>query len=177
MADPQITASQSNNNMVDIQTQADSPQLSSQVVGFETFGPLYKSDFYIKKVVAPDAGADLFASAQIQASNLNITIQNGTYVPDLKNTFLTGTPVAKIQLVTLGNINGTNQMVDRVVFENCYLLAVNAAILPDTTAVVNLSIRYTKFTHTIFQYLQDGSPPGQNEASFDLTQNATSVEN
>ncbi len=169
----QTAASQSNNCMVDIQTTAGKSQLFSEVAGFENYGPLYKSDFHIKKIVAPDAAADLFASARIEASPLLIMIQNGTYVPDLKTSFLSGSPVAKIEIVTLGNINGTNQMVDRLIFENCFLLAVNAAILADTTAVVNLSIRYTKFTHTIFQYTQDGNPPGQNEAMFDLAKNTT----
>lgn len=168
------TASSSHSYLVSIETQAGTPQLSSSVEGFEDYGPLIKSSFYFEKIVSPEAGADLFSSAKINASALSITIQKGGFIAELQNTFMKGSPIEQITLLTLANIGGTNKMSDRVIFNNCYLLSMDTdQQQSDGTESATLTIRYTKFTHTVFEYKQDGTPPGQNESMFDLAKNTT----
>ncbi len=171
MATP--TASQSQSHIINIETIIGKPQLSSTIDGFQDYGPLYASSFSFEKIVAPEAGADLFASATITASALNITIQKGGFISDLRNTFLNGSPIAQITLLTLSNVGGTNKISDRLIFNNCYLLSLDTKTLADGTETAILNIRYTKFTHTVFQHKQDGTPPGQNESMFDLATNTT----
>jgi hypothetical protein len=109
----------------------------------------------------------------VQASPLNILIQNGSFVSTLKQNFLQGTPLPQITLVTLGNIAGSNMVIDQVDFSNCYILSVNPSVLPDSTEVIYLNVRYTSYVHTINQYTQNGVLQGKTSSQFDLTKNTS----
>lgn len=176
MATTTKAASTSQTYMVSIQTITDDHQITSAVEGYENYGPLYKSSFYFEKIVSPEAGADLFSSATITTSPLSVTIQKGRYIADLQVTFLKGSPIEQIEIITLANVGGTNQIVDKLIFNNSYILSLDSdQTLTDGTEVVLLGIRYTKYTHTVWNYDQEGTLLGKNESTFDLTKNTTST--
>ena len=105
-----------------------------------------------------------------------MTIQKGRYIADLQVTFLKGSPIEQIEIITLANVGGTNQIVDKLIFNNSYILSLDSdQTLTDGTEVVLLGIRYTKYTHTVWNYDQQGVLLGRNESTFDLTKNTTST--
>lgn len=133
---------------------------------------LYTSKFSVRKVIAPDAGHDLFSSARLQGSLLHVTIASGAYVADLENYFATGRVIDETKIIKLSNVNGTGIPVDINLFENCYIVEIAPAYDSKTNMdLYRMEIRYNKRTHTIRQYGQDGLLKGQNVSEYDFALN------
>jgi hypothetical protein len=143
---------------------------------------LYSWSFALKKVISPNSGSDLYASSRIQGTPLQVIIANGHYVATLENAFITGQTLAVISIVKLANLP-TNSNTDaeedqspvvteQNVFEGCYLLSLEPKYDSKTNMdTVKMEIRYSKRTHTIFKYSQQGDLRGQNQSVYDFTKN------
>ena len=149
---------------------------------------LYSSSFAMKKVISPNSGSDLYASSRIQGTPLQVIIANGTYVANLEQAFVTGQTLAIISIVKLANLAINSQsdqgspldqiptVTEQNIFEGCFILSIEPKYDSKTNMdTLKMDIRYSKRTHTIFKYNQEGDLLGQNESVYDFTSNTSST--
>ncbi len=164
------TGTSSIKNMVDIDG-----ALSSNVDGYEGFGILYSQDFSFSTTIGAGAGGLLDTSAQIKATPLVIKIASGVYIPTMETHFIQGTPFLKINIAKLANVNGTNQLRETILFENCYILKMSPSNDVKTAMNYNtLTLRFTKYTDTLYAYDDiTGGLLGKTESIYDFSKNIT----
>ncbi len=146
---------------------------------------LFSWSFALKKVISPNSGSDLYASSRIQGTPLQVMIANGTFVASLEQSFVTGQTLAVISIIKLANLPINTQdpkdpqlptVTEQNIFEGCFILGLEPKYDARTNMdMVKMDIRYSKRTHTIFKYNQQGDLLGQNASVYDFTSNTSST--
>lgn len=121
--------------------------------------------------VSPASANNLFASGELEASDVELTFLRTDVVTYLEEMMGGGKVVAKITIYRTEIIGGKLVITDEYVFENCYVTEMEGYMgqltqQKDFQDSVKFKYRWLKRTHTNSIYDQEGSSKGNKVSSF-----------
>jgi hypothetical protein len=144
---------------------------SSTVKGFEKYGILYKIEYSTSRSVSGDVSGNLDSRAEVRATPVKIWIKSGTYDPTIEQHMNEGKPFQKLEVITLTNANGANQVKQTVTFYSVMITEVTPNMTvtyngADVSGLVCVELRYGARTNQVAEFGQDGTKKGQNVAGW-----------
>jgi len=144
--------------------------LESNIDEFKDHCELLKFESQASRETSGNAGGQLFKIANMQHSDVVLTIPNGSYVAKLENKMNQGQPLQLVSIVHLGNINNTKVKMQVIDHENCWIQKMQP--LHDSDSVM-FSIKIRSKVNTIYVYDHDGVNKGQMVSSANYAANTT----
>jgi hypothetical protein len=118
-----------------------------------------------KRMTRGNAAANVHTSANVTQTETALILRNGKYLASILNQLQSGKPVAKIEIVRLGNVAGNHSVKLReLIFKNCVFVRLQDRL---DTAVV--TFRASSITSAYFDFDQTGTSTGKMAAEYDFT--------